>query len=70
MSQLRNAQKIETLGLGVAVAADAPAGAIVDAVRRVLGDGAFAKSVARTRAAIDELPSPDAVLAEIAALVE
>ena len=70
MSQLRNAQKIDTLGLGVAVAADAPAGAIVDAVRRVLGDDAFAKSAARMRAAIDELPTPDAVLAEIAALVE
>jgi UDP:flavonoid glycosyltransferase YjiC (YdhE family) len=62
MSQLRNAQKIDTLGLGVAVAADAPAGAIVDAVRRVLGDDAFATSVARARAAIDELPPPDAVL--------
>jgi UDP:flavonoid glycosyltransferase YjiC (YdhE family) len=70
MSQLRNAQKIDSLGLGVAVTADAPAGAIVEAVCRVLSDDAFRASVARTRAAIDELPHPDKVLGEIAGLVE
>jgi UDP:flavonoid glycosyltransferase YjiC (YdhE family) len=65
MSQLRNAQRIEALGIGVHVPQDAPSDAIADAVRTVLTDPSYAARATEISHTLSQLPSPDVVLSEL-----
>jgi UDP:flavonoid glycosyltransferase YjiC (YdhE family) len=67
MSQLRNAQRVEALGIGVHVPQDAPDDAIADAVRTVLTDPSYAARATELSHSLLQLPSPDAVLSELLA---
>jgi UDP:flavonoid glycosyltransferase YjiC (YdhE family) len=62
MSQLRNALRIEALGVGIHVSYDAPPDASARAVRAILDDPSFGRRAAAMGAALAELPSPEAVL--------
>jgi UDP:flavonoid glycosyltransferase YjiC (YdhE family) len=64
-SQLRNAERIEALGIGVHVT-DECRHDLADSVRRVLGDGRFAANAARVRDTVDALPAPALVIEQLA----
>jgi UDP:flavonoid glycosyltransferase YjiC (YdhE family) len=64
-SQLRNAERIEALGLGVHVK-DERRDDLADIIRRALGDGRLVENAARVRDAVEALPAPAQVVEELA----
>jgi UDP:flavonoid glycosyltransferase YjiC (YdhE family) len=64
-SQLRNAERIEALGIGVHVT-DERRDDLADIVRRTLGDERLAANAARVRDTFDALPAPALVVEQLA----
>ncbi len=63
-SQTQNAERVQTLGLGLR-GSDADPAAIRRHVERLLSDNSFARAAARVRAEIDEAPAPETVVTEL-----
>ena len=65
MSQLRNAEQIAALGIGVHVPPGSDASRLQSAVHHVLNDPAYASQAAVMREALHALPTPEAVLEDV-----
>jgi UDP:flavonoid glycosyltransferase YjiC (YdhE family) len=61
-SQLRNAQRIQALGIGIHVTDGSAPGAVAQATASALGDPSYRREAARLRDTLTKLPTPDAVL--------
>lgn len=66
-SQLRSAQRVEALGIGIHVN-DGSDDSLKSAVHKVLDDPKYMKKVRRVRESLLELPSPETVLSQLAEL--
>ena len=65
MSQLRNAERIEALGIGLRVDAESRPDAIRDAVQQTLDDPAYAQRTIELRESLDSLPDPEQVVDDL-----
>jgi hypothetical protein len=68
MSQLRNAQRVHALGLGVHLAPGSPPDDIPAAVRQVLNDRSYAEKANAIRGSLETLPSHDETVAGLESL--
>ncbi len=64
-SQLRNAERVEELGLGIAVKQAELSETIADAVREVLGNASYRENSLAMSKTLRELPSPDDVWSDL-----
>jgi UDP:flavonoid glycosyltransferase YjiC (YdhE family) len=65
MSQLRNAERIAALGIGVQVEAGSGPDAIRKAVQQTLDDPAYAEKAVQLRESLHSLPGPERVLDDL-----
>jgi UDP:flavonoid glycosyltransferase YjiC (YdhE family) len=65
MSQLRNAERIEALGIGVRVEAKSGPDAIRAALQQTLDIPAYAQKAVELRESLDSLPGPDQIVDDL-----
>jgi UDP:flavonoid glycosyltransferase YjiC (YdhE family) len=65
MSQLRNAERIEALGIGVHVEAKSGPDAIRSALQHTLDNPAYAQKAVKLRESLDSLPGPDQMVDDL-----